>query len=118
MIDGRQWQQHIFTFAAAADTSDRRSLVSGAFGTLFVPSDSELIGMGLNIVTDIGACEGLDDAADFNAIALLGTDKVLVAGANAFTADEIAEVGAAAHVRLKLDEATVARAQIILWWKS
>ena len=106
-------------WAANSDTSGVVMLAGGAFGTLLVPA--ELDGLTLQVETyipDNGYYKGLASPTAFSGISLLSAAKTLATGANAFTADEIREIGAAGPVRFVLSaapSASVAVTAMLLW---
>lgn len=108
----------VFDFAANATLSESQSLKSGAFGTLLVPA--ALAGKTLNFVTDVltgPGSKGMTTPADFDGVELLATPITLVEGANPLNADQIAAVGAAGYVKLKLNSSIGTASQIVLLWK-
>lgn len=120
-MSGRIWQQYIFNFADnTAVSANIVNLNGGAFGTLLVPVG--INGKTLQLITEITAdqpwAKGITNLANFHAVDLLTTPKALTTGKNAFSADEIREIGAAGPVRLKLNSNVTGGAQqIVLWWK-
>lgn len=100
--------EHVFTWASSTD-SNEIELGGGAFGTLIVPTGSDLIGETLNFVA-------VSAGSNFTSVALLATGKTLVAGANALTAAELAEVGAVGRCLLRIGTSVTATATLL--WKS
>lgn len=103
----RTQREHVFSWAAATD-SNEVELGGGAFGTLLVPTGSALIGKELQFVA-------VSSNANYTATALLTTAKTLVAGANALTAAEIAEVGAVGRCLLRINSSATGTATLL--WK-
>ncbi len=108
----RYRREHKFTWANGDTDSAAIELGGGCFGTLLVPSGSALIGKTLQFVA---VSDGSSAHAD---TPLLSTAKTLAAGANALSADEIAEVGAIGRCILRLSSAVNAASFATLLWKS
>ena len=115
-MNARVWKRIVFTFAAGADTSDAQNLAEGAFGAVIVPAALNTLTLQLLTVVDIGndlpANTGLDGAN------MLATAKTLATGYNPFTAEELARIGCAGPVRLKLSTSVGSVTRVVLWWKS
>lgn len=112
MQQGRNGLELTFEFANGATDSQVVDIEQGAFGTILVPAGSALIGKALQFVA-VPRTSG-----KFAETALLSTSKALVAGANALTADEIREVGAASSVRMRVDTAVGSASSCVLLWKA
>jgi hypothetical protein len=112
----REAQQFVFTFETGQDTSNIQDLSKGAFGTLIVPA--ALNGLTVNFLTDMPVSGDLPSNTGFTDIAILSAAKALSTGSNELTAAEIAEVGPAQRVKLKLSAAPGAQTRIVLLWKS
>ena len=83
----------------------------GAFGSIIVPTGSNLIGKTVQFVAH--SPSGLYADTD-----MLSTPKTLAAGSNPLSAAEIAEVGAINHLKLKVNSAVSGAVQCVLLWKS
>lgn len=114
-------QPKLVEWAANETESARVAISGGAFGTLLVPA--ELDGLTLDVLTDYTDETMLPRSvltpSAFDGISLLSEPKTLATGANAFTADEIREIGAAGFVRFELSAAPSASdvVQAVLLWK-
>ena len=112
----RHHKRIVFTFVSGADTSDAQNLNEGAFGAVIVPAALDTKTLQLLTVVDIGndlpANTGLDGAN------MLATAKTLATGYNPFTAEELARIGCAGPVKLKLSSTVGAITRVVLWWKS
>lgn len=105
----------LFVFETGATESLKPfELDRGCFGTIIVPPGSDAIGKTLQFV----ALPEKYDQDSFPETELLTAGKLLAAGANPITSDEITEIGAAKKTRLRLDAAVAAETKIWLLWKS
>lgn len=109
----RQGLEHVFRFDSGATTSQTVDLEGGAFGTIIVPAGSVLIGKTAQFVGVSRHTPALFADTD-----LLSTPVTLLAGANALTADQIREAGAATRCRLKVNSAVGSDASCALLWKA
>lgn len=112
----RGWQRIVFTFAAGSDTSDAQNLALGCFGALIVPIALNTLTVQLLTVVDVGP--DLPVNTNLDGANMLATAKTLATGYNPFTADEIARIGCAGPVKLKLSAAPGSTTRVVLWWKS
>lgn len=102
-----------FTFLNGATLSDAKNACMGAFGTVIVPSGSDLIGKELQFVAHSPKSLYADTEllSDANVM-------TLVAGANALNASQIAEVGGVGYLKLSVDSAVSEDSTCVLLWKS
>ena len=122
MPANRKWQQIVINWANGATDSSQVFLGGGCFGTLIVPSS--LNGVTLQVKTDLndsqfitGVTNGITTKASYDGVSLLSSVKTLATGANAFTSDEIRQLGAAGPVKFVLGGAVGSATQAVLWWK-
>ena len=101
-----------FLFPDGETETDAINIEQGCFGTLIVPTGSDLIGKDLQFVAVPKT------AGKFAETALLSTPITLVAGANPLSADAIREVGAIQLCRLSVDIAVSGDCDLVLLWKS
>jgi len=103
----------VFTFLDGATLSDAKLACMGAFGTVIVPSGSDLIGKELQFVAH-------SPKATYADTDLLSSGNVitLVAGSNPLNAAQIAEVGGVNFLKLKVNSAVDADSECVLLWKS
>jgi hypothetical protein len=113
---------HILQWRTGETHSNVLLIGGGAFGTLLVPA--ALDGASLQVHTELESNIGgldltaeLSNPADFTDVALLSSAKVLATGANAFSSDELTQVGAAGPVRFVLGAAPAQDVQAVLLWK-
>ena len=102
-----------FTFLDGETETDAVNIEQGAWGTILVPTGSDLIGKTLQFVAVPQA-----DPTKFAETGLLSTPKALAAGANPLTTDEIREVGAISNCRLQVNSAVSGDASLVLLWKA
>ncbi|QDV22917.1 hypothetical protein [Aureliella helgolandensis] len=103
----------VFRFADTQTDSNTQDVHLGAFGTILVPEESDLIGKELQIVA-----VPRKHAGRFEPTELLSTPKTLVAGANPLTVDDLVECGAAGRVLMRVNSAVDADSNLVLLWKS
>ena len=95
-------------------SSDIYNLTRGCFGTIIVPVGSDADGKTLQLVATKNPQGRSAEIPDTD---LLSTAKTINEGANAFTQDELTEVGAAQYVKFKLGSAASADVTLFLLWK-
>ena len=106
---GRSKESLTVSWADGATDSTALNLKHGCFGTLLVPS-------GLNGKTlQVRSSETAYNSATYN---LLTTAKTLATGKNAFSADEIRDIGAASGVVFVLSSAVSGAQTARLLWSS
>lgn len=105
-MNERKQREHEFTWSGGTD-SNEVELGSGAWGTLLVPTGSELIGRTLQFVA-------VSSLGLYQPTPLLATAKTLVVGANPLTQEEGAAVGGVGRCLLRLNSNTTGRA-VLLW---
>ncbi|GIW89615.1 MAG: hypothetical protein KatS3mg109_0047 [Pirellulaceae bacterium] len=98
-------------FPAGETDSQRFSLALGVFGSLIVDPGSELVGKSVNVVA-------VSRRGNFQPTSMLSEPKVLQAGNNFFTRDELLEIGAAELVFFRLDSAVGSDSRATLLWKA
>lgn len=104
-----------FTFFEGETLSDAKNACMGAFGTVIVPTGSDLIGKELQFVAHSPKSPALYDDTELLSVANVIT---LVAGSNPLDASQIAEVGGVAHLKLSVDSAVSEDSTCVLLWKS
>lgn len=122
-IQQRDSEHIVLKWAANATTSNVVALNSGCFGTLIVPSSMNALT--LQVVTELAGKIGGEDLtsyfttpSDFTGVNLLSTAKTLATGANAFTTDELRQIGGVTYVRFVLSASSVSAREALLYWKS
>ncbi len=97
------------SFPNGTASSQEVNLTDGAFGTIIVPTGSDLIGKTWNIYAT---------SPNFADVKLMANDKTFAAGANSLNAGEIAECGAARTVKIKVGSNVSGAQTAYLLWKS
>lgn len=115
MTNDRSANSLMFLFEAGETESQRIfPMDRGCFGTIICEPGSDAVGKSLQFV----AIADHQDQNPYPDTELLEAPKLLVAGANAITSDEITQVGAAKQTRLRLDSAVASETKIWVLWKS
>ena len=113
MYQTRRQRELEFTFSAGATASTGQvDLENGCFGSLLVPTGSDLIGKTLQIVAHPST------TGKYAATNLLGTPKLLAAGNNAFTDAELLSIAGAGLVSFLVNSAVTNASSCVLLWKS
>jgi hypothetical protein len=102
----RTQREHLFIWTGGTD-SNEMELGGGAWGTLLVPSGSDLIGETVQFmaVSSLGL---------FQPTALLTEPKLLAAGANPLTCEEQREAGSVGRCFLRCSSSSTDTA-VLLW---
>lgn len=104
----------LITFLDGETDSNTVQLANGCFGTFIVPTGSDAIAKTLQAVAIADEDQVSTPHPD---TALLSTAKTLAAGANALSADEVREMGAARNVIFRLSAVVTEDTNIWLYWK-